>query len=74
MSKIVPHVFLLQNMLQVGGLLCPVPGVGVLNFHFGMSVWPKGPKIGAYRMDCHQILGLGELIFFVKFEALGTEI
>ena len=28
-----------------------VPGGG-LNFHFGMSVQPERPQIGAYRTDC----------------------
>ena len=33
-------------------------GVGVLNFHFDMSVWPEVPKIGAQRTDQFEVLEL----------------
>ena len=48
--------------LQCTYNLCLAPG-GVLNFHFGRGVLPEESKMGACRMDRHQIWGLAELIF-----------
>ena len=46
---------------------------GVLNFHFGMSVCPEGPKIGAQRTEDAKF-GVLKNSLLVQFEALGTEI
>ena len=41
----------------------------VLNFHIGMSVWPKGPNFGQWRRDCHKIV-LKKHYFFVQYSVL----
>ena len=46
-----------QLILHSGG------GGGGTQLSFGMSVWPEGPKVGAYRTDCPQIWVPKELIF-----------
>ena len=46
-----------------------MPGEGVLNFHFGIGVQPKGPQrglkeqVGTKNRGRHQKWGLKELIF-----------
>ena len=48
---------------------------GVLNFHFGMSVRPEGPKIGLREQNAVKFRTKFEVLknwFFVQFEALGT--
>ena len=47
-----------------------IGGEGVLNSQFGMSVLPKGLKIGAYRMDCCQNYGSQRTYFLSKLRLL----